>query len=57
MSKPQRSRRLTSFTEFVQGKSFSRGFLVGFKRYVGKEFMTDAEWKEQLQKYQHRNIK
>lgn len=57
MSKPQRSRRLTSFTEFVQGKSFSRGFLAGFKRYVGKEFMTDAEWKEQLQKYQHRNIK
>lgn len=56
MSKPQKSKRLTSFTEFTQGKSLSRVFLAGFRRYVGKEFMTDAEWAEQLKTYQNRNV-
>lgn len=56
MSKPQKSKRLTSFTEFAQGKSLSRVFLAGFRRYVGKEFMTDAEWAEQLKTYQNRNV-
>lgn len=56
MSKPQRSKRLVSFTEFVQGKSLSKGFLAGFKRYVGKDYMSKEEWQKQLQKYQNRSI-
>ncbi len=56
MSKPQRSKRLTSFTEFVSDKALSGAFLAGFRRYVGKDFMTDAEWKEQLKNYQNRTI-
>jgi hypothetical protein len=56
MSKPQRSKRLTSFKEFAYGKSLSKGFLAGFKRYVGKDYMTDEEWQEQLTKYQNRSI-
>lgn len=56
MNKPQKSRRLTSFTEFIQGKQLSRGFLAGFKRYVSKDFMTDEEWKEALKTYQNRTI-
>lgn len=56
MSKPKRSGRLTSFTEFVYDENLSPVFLAGFKRYVGKEFMTDEEWKIQLHNYQNRSI-
>ena len=54
LTKPQKSERLVSFTEFTTGKSFKRSFLAGFKKYAKKEFMSEEQWKETLSNYQTR---
>lgn len=52
--KPQKSKRLISFKEFITGKSLKRTFLAGFKRYAKKEYMTQEEWSHILNEYQNR---
>ena len=53
-NKPQKSKRLISFTEFAAGKALRRVFLAGFKKYAKKEFMTEEEWTSILHEYQNR---
>lgn len=54
MNKPQKSKRLISFNEFVAGKALKRVFLAGFKKYAKKEFMTEEEWTNLLNEYKNR---
>lgn len=54
LRKPQKSKRLVSFKEFVAGKPLKRTFLAGFKNYAKKEFMTEEEWTALLEEYQNR---
>ena len=53
-NKPQKSKRLVSFNEFVAGKALKRTFLAGFKKYAKKEFMTEEEWTTLLHDYENR---
>lgn len=51
----QRSVRLMHYKEFIAGKNLSKRFLAGFKMYLGNvEYMTEAGWKEALEKYKNR---
>lgn len=52
--KPQKSKRLISFNEFIIGKPLKRTFLAGFKKYANKEFMTEEEWTTVLNEYKNR---
>lgn len=54
IKKPQKSKRLTSFREFVAGKQLKRVFIAGFRKYAKKEYMTEEEWNALLHEYQNR---
>jgi hypothetical protein len=54
---PKRSKRLVSYKEFINGKTFRPEFLAGFRMYLsmkGISYLSTEQWNDILEEYKNR---